>query len=131
GVPVEAPPLDNTEVGDAGGSGEGAVTVAQGDIHTVVPEADNVGAAIAGDIGQEPGVLVHAPPLVNTESRDAGGHGERAVTVAQGDIHTVVPEADNVGAAIPGDIAQHPPVPLPPPPPPHPTSPAPPRPAPP
>src|SRR5262249_9178264 len=90
------------------GSLERAVAVAESDIDIVVAECDDVGAAIAGDIGQEPGVPVHAPPLVNTESRDAGGHGERAVTVAQGDIHTVVPEADNVGAAIAGDIGQEP-----------------------
>src|SRR5262249_56613521 len=94
--------------GPRSGRLERPVAFAEADIDIVVAEADNVGAAIASDIGQEPGMLVYSPPLVNTEFRDAGGHGERAVTVTQRDIHTVVPAADDVRPAIPGDIGQEP-----------------------
>src|SRR5262249_7474074 len=108
GMLVYSPPLVNTEFRDAGGHGEQAVTAAQRDIHPIVPAADNVRPAIPDDSGQEPGGLGHAPHLVNTDSRDAGGHRERAVTIAQRDIHPIVAEADNVRPAIPGDIGQEP-----------------------
>ncbi len=88
---------------------ERAVAVAEGGPHTVVAEADDVGTAVTGEIGEEPGVLVDPPRGVDPE---VGNHElwwlERAVAVAEGGPHTVVAEADDVNAAVPGEIGEEP-----------------------
>ena len=50
-----------------GREGEGAVAVAERDVDAVVAEADDVGAAVAGEVGEEAGVLVDAPAPVVAE----------------------------------------------------------------
>ena len=76
--------------------------------HAGVAEADDVGAAVAGDVGQEPRVLVH-PPAAGLEA-EVGEHElrrlERAVAVAQRRPHAGVAEADDVGPAVAGDVGE-------------------------
>ena len=86
---------------------EGAVAVAERRPYAGVAEADDVRLAVAGDVGQEAGVLVDAPALVEAE---LGLHElrrlERAVAVAQRRPYAGVAEADDVRPAVAGDVGQ-------------------------
>ena len=66
------------------------------DVHAGVAEADDVGAAVAGDVGEEAWMLVDAPAAgLEAEIREHGLRleRERAVAVAQRDVHAGVAEA--------------------------------------
>ena len=107
---VDPPPrADPTEVAGELWWLERAVAVAEGGPHTVVAEADDVGAAVPGEIGEVPGVLVDPPPRADpTEVAGELWWLERAVAVAEGGPHTVVAEADDVGTAVTGEIGEEP-----------------------
>ena len=87
---------------------ERAVAVAERRPHAGVAEADDVGAAVAGDVGQEARVLVDAPaPASKPRSASTNLRClERAVAVAERRPHAGVAEADDVGAAVAGDVGQ-------------------------
>ena len=97
--------VDLDEVGRA----EPTRAVTQGHHHSVVPEPQQIGPAIAGEIRDEALMLLHAPALVEAE---AGQHERRrreaARAVTQGDPHPVVAEPDDVAASLPGQVGQHP-----------------------
>ncbi len=90
------------------GAWNDAVAVAQRRPHAGIAEADDVGLAVAGDVGQEARVLVH-PPAACFEA-EVCQHElrrlERAVAVAERRPHAGVAEADDVGLAVAGDVGQ-------------------------
>src|SRR3954471_20752628 len=64
----------------------------------VCPEADDIRTTVAVDVGQEPGMILDAPTLVEAElGEDELGWREGAVAVAQRDPHPAVAEAQQVG----------------------------------
>ena len=75
-----------------------------------VAEADDVGPAVAGEVGEQARMLVD-PPAAGLEA-EVGEHElrrlERAVAVAERDLHAGVAEADDVGPAVAGDVGQEP-----------------------
>ncbi len=87
---------------------EAAVAVAECDVDAGVAEADDVGAAVAGDVGEQAWVLVGAPAagLVAEVVEDELGGREGAVAVAERDVDAGVAEADDVGAPVAGDVGQ-------------------------
>ena len=88
---------------------EGAVAVGQRDVDPGVAEADDVGAAVAGDVGDEAGVPVDLPAAgLGAEVVDGrhGRVGEGAVSVGEGDVDAGVAEADDVGAAVAGEVGE-------------------------
>ena len=88
---------------------ERAVAVAERDIDAGVAEADDVGAAVAGDVGEEARMLVDPPAAGSKPKSVMTGTGvkcERAVAVAERDVHAGVAEADDVGAAVAGQVGE-------------------------
>ena len=87
---------------------EAAVAVAERDVDAGVAEADDVGAPVAGDVGEQAWVFVGAPAagLVAEVVEDELRGGEGAVAVAERDVDAGVAEADDVGAAVTGDVGQ-------------------------
>ena len=81
---------------------ERAVAVAQRHPDAVVAEADDVGAAVAGDVGEEARMFVHAPAAgVGPKSSSTGPRQpERAVAVAQRDEDAVSPKPTMSGPAV-------------------------------
>ena len=87
---------------------ERAVGVCQRHVHAGIAEADDVGAAVAGDVGEEARMFLD-PPAASLEA-EVGQHGpgraERPIAVAERDIHPGVAEADDIGAAVAGDVGE-------------------------
>ena len=84
---------------------EGAVAVAERNPNAGVAEPNDVGLAVAGDVDDEAGVLVHAPPLVVSEvCNDEFRRLERAVAVADGGPDAGVAEPNDVGLAVAGHV---------------------------
>ncbi len=84
---------------------EGAVAVAQGGPHTVVPEPDQVGLPVPRQVHHVARVLIDPPALVVAQVRHHELRRlECAVAVAQGGPHTVAPEADEVRLPVSGDV---------------------------
>jgi hypothetical protein len=96
-----------------GDRAEAAVTGRDRGVRAGAAEADEVRAAVAGDVDNEPPVYVDPPALVVAEVVDheprreegaaAGGHGGRDAGVA---------EPDDVGRPVAGDVGHHPDVPV-------------------
>ena len=101
-------------VHDAGDGAEGAVGLGARDVDPGVAEADDVGAAVAGGVGQEPRMPVDAPAagLVAEVVHDAGDGAEGAVGLGARDVDAGVAEADDVGAAVAGGVGQEPRMPV-------------------
>ena len=99
------------EVGDTScGALKVPSAVGARDLDAGVAEADDVGAAVAGDVGQEARVLVDAPAagVVAEVGDDQLRRVEGAVGVGARDLDAGVAEADDVGAAVAGDVGQEP-----------------------
>ena len=96
---------------------ERPVAVAQRRPHAGVAEADDVGPAVAGDVGEEARVLLD-PPTAGLEP-EVRQHelwiGEESAALAERRPHSGVPEPDDVGAAVAGDVGQEARVPIDPP----------------
>ena len=87
-----------------------AVGLCPGHVHAGVAEADDVGPAVAGGVGQEPRVLLHPPAACHV--REVVHHAAQRVVAAvglrPGDVHAGVAEADDVGPAVAGGVGQEP-----------------------
>ncbi len=84
-------------------------------VHTPAsPNADNVGPAVASNVGEEARVLLH-PPTTGFEP-EVRQHelriGEESATIAEGRPHSGVAEADDVRAAFTGDVGEEARVPI-------------------
>ena len=108
GVPVDPPAAGlGAEVVDGrhGRVGEGAVSVGQRDVDAGVAEPDDVGAAVTGDVRQQPQMGLDPPPLVVAEvGQDEVRVGERPTVRRERRPHPRVAEADDVGPASSGEI---------------------------
>src|ERR1039457_4233944 len=93
-----------TEVRDHGLwlEGESSVAVAERNVDAGVSEADDVRAAVAGQVGQEARVLLYTPCSgYVTEVRDHELRVlKRSVAVAERDVDPAISESDNVRAAV-------------------------------
>jgi hypothetical protein len=88
---------------------EGAVGILEGQEDAGVPEADDVGASILVEIGDEAWVPVHPPPLLDAEVRvNELRFPKASLTSADGCPHAVVTKADDVGVSIAVDIEDEP-----------------------
>ena len=107
-VLVDAPTLVVAQIGeDELRLLEAAVAIAQGDPHAVGAKAEDVGLAVAGDIGDEARMLIHAPPLVISEVRGREFRRlEGAIPVVQRGPHAGISKAGDVRMAVPGEIRQ-------------------------
>ena len=109
-VLVDAPALIVSEVPDDEPRRlERAVAVAERDPDAGVAEADDVGLAVSGDVGDEAGMPVDAPALVVSEVADDEPHApESSVAVVHRRPDAGVAKAENVRAAVPGQIRDEP-----------------------
>ncbi len=90
------------------GTLEGAVAVAQRHPDALVAEADDVRAAVAGEVGQEARVLLHPPTaraVAEVRHHELWG-GEGGVAPVQGDPGARLAEADDVGAAVAREVGE-------------------------
>src|SRR5439155_17236742 len=73
-----------------------------------VAEADDVGAAVAGEVCEEAGVLVDLPAagFESEVGEDELHRLEGAVAVSEGDVDAGVAEADDVGAAVAREVCE-------------------------
>src|SRR6266568_6145920 len=86
---------------------EGPVAFAERDIDAGIAETDDVDAASTSHVGKKPRMLVDAPAArieAKVVDHRHGGEIERAVAVAECDVHAVVAEADDVRKPIAGDV---------------------------
>src|ERR1039457_5562921 len=85
------------------------IAIAERDVDSGVSEANNVRAAIPPQAGQQAQVLLHMPTSgFVTEVRDHGLwlEGESSVAVAERNVDAGVSEADDVRAAVAGQVGQ-------------------------
>ena len=103
---VHAPALVEAEVGEHElRLLKRPVAVAERDPDARIPEADDVGVTAACQHGDEAWMPVHAPSLLGAEVReDEPRFLEAAVAVAQRGPYPRVPEADEIGAAVTGEV---------------------------
>ena len=85
-----------------------------GHVDAGVAEADDVGAAVTGGVGEEPRVLVDPPAagVVAEVVDDELDGARRCRRLGARDIDAGVAEADDVGAAVAGGVGQEPRVPV-------------------
>ena len=106
GVQASLPALGGVEADQHHPRGrEGPVPVTQRGPHAVVPEAQEVGLAVAVQVSQDALVHVGPPALVIAEVGDhelRGGDGP--VAVAERRPYAVVTEADDVSVAVAGQV---------------------------
>jgi hypothetical protein len=74
--------------------------------HAVVAEADNVGAAIAGEICHEADMLIDPPALVVAKTLDDELWWGESAPGGQCGPHAVVAEADEILAPITVDVCE-------------------------
>ncbi len=111
GVEVDGDLLDDragvqAEVGEHEGRRlERAVAVAERRPDAGVAEADDVGPAVAGEVGEEARMAARRASPGRSRSRRATSlRAERAVAVVDSDPDAGVAEADDVGAPVAGDV---------------------------
>jgi hypothetical protein len=82
-----------------------AIAVAKADPNSAIAKADDVGPAISSKVRDKSGVTVDAPALVEPElAKNKPGGLEAAIAIAEAHPHPVVAEANDVGAAVCGQI---------------------------